>query len=579
MKIIALSLFGLSLSALAVAAPAPPRRLELGPCTSSGLPAEARCGTYEVFENRAARSGRKIPLRVAVLPATGPDRLPDPILYFAGGPGDGSISEGGFTAQALSQLRARRDFLFVDFRGTGESAGLFCPELQGAEGLQGFLDDFLPTAKVRACRDRLKQTADLSQYTTGNAIDDVDEIRAALGYGKANIMGGSYGTRAVLIYLRRHPDHVRTATMLGVVPTFDRSPLFFARSTQNALDGLVAICAADRGCAEAFPKLKEEIAAVLDRAAREPVSVELTDAQTAKPFTVKLARNGVAQTLRYMLYVPAASAQLPFAVHRAAQGDFKPLAESARTFGGNATSLADGFFLSVTCAEDVAFVKEAEIPAAVAGTFLGDFRIRGQQAACEGWPIAHLDETFLAPVVADVPSLLVSGQLDPVTPASDGEAVARSLRHSRHVVVPGGGHSLNGMTGQECLFGLMGKLIESGSVDGLDTSCVAKMQRPPFEVSAGEPEIQLSRAELAPLVGTYEAAKDGVTIQVEMVEDRLRATLAGESALLVPVSPVRFRLEGVPPGVALTFERKDGPAGSLTVSRPGRPDLIAVRKP
>jgi len=86
-----------------------------------------------------------------------------------------------------------------------------------------------------------------------------------------------------------------------------------------------------------------------------------------------------------------------------------------------------------------------------------------------------------------VPSLLISGQLDPVTPESDGAAVAGSLRHSRHVIVPGGGHGLNGMKGQECLFDLMGKLIESGSEEGLDTSCVAKMERPPFELSAGEP--------------------------------------------------------------------------------------------
>ncbi|HXO20125.1 MAG TPA: alpha/beta fold hydrolase [Thermoanaerobaculia bacterium] len=577
MKIVVpLTLLGLSLSSLAAAAP--PRHLELGPCSTPGLPADARCGTYEVFENRASGTGRKIPLRVAVLPARGPDRLSDPVLYFAGGPGGGSVEEGADFAVALPQLPARRDFLLVDFRGTGGSAGLFCTELQGSGGLQDFLDDFLPAAKVRACRDRLRQTADLAQYDTDNAIDDVDEIRGALGYGKANVMGESYGTRAVLIYLRRHPEHVRTATMLGVMPTFDREPLFFARTAQNALDGLVAACAADKACAAAFPKLKEEIAAILDRAARAPVSVQLTDPKTAKPFTVKLSRNGVAQALRYMLYGPAASAQLPFAIHRAAQGDFVPLAEAARNFASDALGVADGFFLSVTCAEDLPYVKEADVPAAVAGTFLGDFRIRRQQAACDGWPAAHLGEPFLAPVVADVPSFLISGQLDPVTPASDGAAVAASLRHSRHVIVPGGGHGMNGMKGQDCLFGLVGKLVESGSVDGLDTSCVAKMERPPFQVSGGEPAVALSRAELEPLVGTYSAEKEGFTLKIDLLEDRLRATLGGDATLLIPVSPTRFRLEGMP-GIVLTFARKDGPASSLTVSEPGRPDLIAVRKP
>src|SRR5436190_19556274 len=118
-----------------------PRRLELTSCQKPGMPAEALCGTYEVFENRAARTGRKIPLRVVVLPAKGPERLPDPIIYFAGGPGDASISEGLFMAQQLASLRAKRDVLLIDLRGTGESGGLFCPELQGSQGVQGFLDN------------------------------------------------------------------------------------------------------------------------------------------------------------------------------------------------------------------------------------------------------------------------------------------------------------------------------------------------------------------------------------------------------------------------------------------------------
>jgi pimeloyl-ACP methyl ester carboxylesterase len=573
--ILGLSLLGLTGRAMAAATPAPPH-LELAPCKAP-LPADARCGTYEVYENRAAKSGRKIALRVIVLPALGADRLPDPFVYFAGGPGDSSVQEGFFVGQELKALRQRRDFLLVDLRGTGESAPLLCPELQGAEGVQGFLDDFMPAAKVKVCRDRLEKTADLSQYTTDNAIDDVDEVRAALGYERVNIMGGSYGTRAVLVYLRRHPDRVRTAVLHGVVPTNDRAPLLFARNTQKALDGLIVECAGDPACAKAFPQLKEEIAAVLATAEKAPVRIGLTDAQTGKPLEVRLSRNAVAQTLRYMLYVPAAAAQLPLQVHLAAQGSFKPLAESARSFASNATSLSDGFYLSVTCSEDVAFIEDQEIPAAVAGTFLGDFRIRQQRAACEGWPITKLGDSFLAPVVSDVPSLVISGERDPATPASDGEAAARTLRHSRHVIIPDAGHGLEGMKGVECIDDLIVKLVESGSVDALDTSCAAKIERPAFALDAGAPEVKLSQTELEPFVGTY-AAKEGLAAKIDRIEGRLRLQLGGKAFLLVPISATRFRPEGLPDGYAIVFEKGDGPAPAATLVQPGAPEIRMVRQ-
>ncbi len=463
----------------AAAPPATPR-LTLGVCADPALPKDARCGTYEVFENRAARKGRKISLRVVVLPALDPDRRPDAIVAFGGGPGESSVEEGIYYSQMLAPLRRHRDFLLVDLRGTGSPGLLGCPELHD---VQGFLDHFIPADKVRACAERLRKVADLSQYTSDNAVDDVDEVRAALGYPQVNVMGGSYGTRTVLVYLRRHPDRVRTAILDGVVPTHDRAPLFFARSTQKALDGLIVECAGDAACARAFPHLKDEIAAVLARAEREPVRVALTDPKTGKPYEVRLARSGVAQTLRYMLYDPSAAAELPLRVHLAARGNWKPLAETASSFARIMSSFDNAYFFGVTCSEDVPFIRDAEIPAAVAGTFLGDFRIRRQRAACAGWPAVKVPESFLAPVVSDVPALVIAGERDPATPPSDGEEAARTLRHSRYVLIPDAGHGTDGFKGQECIDALYVKTVEDGSVDRLDTSCVAKMERPAFVLS------------------------------------------------------------------------------------------------
>jgi pimeloyl-ACP methyl ester carboxylesterase len=554
--------------------PAAPR-LTLGACTGPDLPKDARCGTYEVFENRAAGKGRRISLRVLVLPALGPDRRPDAVVYFAGGPGESAVEDAGFLSQELAPLRRHRDFLLVDARGTGGSASLDCSELHN---VQGFLDDFVPADKVRACSERLRKTADLSQYTTDNAVDDVDEVRAALGYPQVNIMGGSYGTRSVLVYLRRHPDRARTAILDAVVPTHDRAPLFFARSTQKALDGLVAECAGDASCARTFPHLQDEIAAVLAAAGRQPVRVRLTEAKTGKPYEVRLSRNGVAQTLRYMLYDPAAAAELPLWVHLAARGDWKPLAETGISSARGMSSLGNGYFFGVTCSEDVPFIREQEIPAAVAGTFLGDFRIRRQQAACAGWPAAKIPESFLAPVVSDVPSLVIAGERDPATPPSDGKEAARTLRHSKYVLIPDAGHSLGGFKGQECITALQTKTVEDGSVDRLDTSCVAKMERPAFVLSLGDPEVAVGRADLEALVGRY-AGKDEM-MKIDLLGERLRLEIGSKAFLLVPTAATRFRPEGEPAGYAVRFERKGkGAATAAVLVQPDQPDERLTRKP
>jgi len=453
----------------------------LRPCADPALPKDARCATYEVFENRAAKTGRKIPLRVAVVPALGKDRLPDPVVFFNGGPGNSSVRVARGLAQALAPLRQRRDILLVDFRGTGGSAPLECPELLGSGSVQEWLDSYRPSDKVRACHERLSRTVDLAQYTTDNAVDDVDEVRAALGYPRLNLAGSSYGSRAVLVYLRRHPESVRTALLEGVARTYDRGPLFFARTAQGALDALVAECAEDAGCAGAFPHLKDEVTAVFDRAGREPVTVGLVDSKTGEGREVRLSRSGVAQVVRYMLYESDWALEIPRLLHQAAQGDWKPLAEKAVAMAGLGRSQApDGYYLSITCSEDVPFIRDEEIAPAVAGTFLGDFRIRQQREACAAWNVPKVPAGYLEPVASDVPVLVVNHGRDPVTPASDGEEAARTLRHSRTILVPYAGHSTDGLEGTECLDALWVKLVEDGSADRLDTSCVAKIRRPAF---------------------------------------------------------------------------------------------------
>lgn len=557
-----------SLAALPLFASPPGLKLELKPCTTtSSLPPGSRCGTYEVWENRAARSGRKIPLRVAVIPALGPDRLPEALTFFNGGPGESNVGAAPEVLELFKALRQRRDILLVDFRGTGGSGGLFCPEMQGSTGAQGLLDSYYPPEKVKACAEHLAKGADFSQYTNDTTVDDVDEVRAALGYPRLDVYGGSGGSRTALIYLRRHPDKVRTATIAGVVPPDERGPFAMARHAQRALDGLIAECEADAACHGAFPRIRDEVAAVLRQAEKEPVAVTLTDGETGKPMDLRLTRSGVAQTLRYMLYRPLAASLLPLSVHLAAQGDWKLLGETAAHFasGRSFGTLADGYYLSLTCSEDLPLIREDEIPAAVQGTFLGDFRIRKQQAACAAWPVPPVDRKFMDPVVSGVPTLLISGERDPVTPPVSAERAARTLKNSLSIVVPDGGHGYFGIEGAiECVDSLMVRFIEAGTVKGLDTSCLGRGKRPEFALR-WDPEVVLPADELARLTGTYKERTSGLEMRIETAGNRLKL-LQGEypTTILMAISPTRFRVEGMGSSF-VDFQTTNGRGTALTV--------------
>src|SRR5690242_7882835 len=207
--------FRLGRSASAAFGAAP--RLSLQPCKLPRLKGDALCGTYEVLEDRAAKSGRTIKLKVVLLKALSNTPKPDAIFPLHGGPGAPAtqlveLVHGGI----LGPVRRDHDLVFVDQRGTGGSNPLICDVDDNPRELAGYFADILPRDKVRACREKLQTIADLRLYTTPIAMDDLDDVRSALGYDKINLLGLSYGTIAAQVYMRRHPEHVRAIFLVGV---------------------------------------------------------------------------------------------------------------------------------------------------------------------------------------------------------------------------------------------------------------------------------------------------------------------------------------------------------------------------
>ncbi|MDQ3919606.1 MAG: alpha/beta hydrolase, partial [Acidobacteriota bacterium] len=465
-------------AATARVAPASPRRrVELHPCAQPEMPKDFLCGQYEVFENRAAKAGRKIKLNLMVLPALSDTPAPDPVFYLAGGPGAGATTYA--KASFIHRLHRTRDVVLLDQRGTGESNPLVC-KFRGASGdMQSYFVDVLTPEAVRACRAELEKTADLRLYTTTIAMADLDEVRDALGYGKVNVYGGSYGSTTALAYLHFYPQHVRTVTVTGVAPLDLRLPLSFGKGVEHALERLFADCDADSQCHAAFPELRREFAAVVERFDKAPVTFDTLNPSTGQKQRVTMSRNGFAENIRLMLYHPNVMAALPLLIHQVYQQDYARFGAIAyQVFRATDSLIARGMQLSVVCAEDIPFITDADIKERLSGTFYGEAPARIYQKVCAEWPRGEVPAKFTEPVKSDVPVLMLSGELDPVTPPELATPLLRNLPNARQVVMHNATHN-----SYDCAEALARDFIERGTAQGLDTSCVEQIKRLPFVTS------------------------------------------------------------------------------------------------
>jgi len=223
----------------------PPAALELTPCEIEHpllhTVVAAECGVLTVAENPHVAGGRQIGLAVARVPAVSRRKEPDPLFVLAGGPGQAASEFYATVAPALARIRRERDIVLVDQRGTGRSNRLGCAE---GEELLYRAGQAEIAAATRGCLGDLGARAEVSWYTTSVAVQDLERVRAALGYERINLYGTSYGTRVAQHYLRRFPERVRAVILDGVVP----APLALgpevALDAERSLLDILARCAA-----------------------------------------------------------------------------------------------------------------------------------------------------------------------------------------------------------------------------------------------------------------------------------------------------------------------------------------------
>jgi pimeloyl-ACP methyl ester carboxylesterase len=447
------------------------------------------CGYVTVPEQHADPLGRTIDLAVAIIKSPQSNIQPDPLFMAQGGPGGSTIDTYAERLLTDSRLLTNRDIVLWDQRGTMYSKpNLYCSEYDQltADTIEKVLSKdqskTLEQQTVAACRQRLAgEGIDLSAFDSLENAADISDIRQALGYEKINLYGVSYGTLLAQHYMRQFPDSLRSVILDGVVPPQTNFNLNGAQTMNRSFEELFKACQKDLSCNKAYPDLEKVFYETVDKLNKTPARISLTDSNATPPVTYQHAvidgdtfMSGIFQ----MLYAGAIIPALPRVIFEAHQGkfDFFGRIFSQLVFD---RSMSYGMYYSVFCSEDGVFKPEdqnlnnlpPEIVAAEKDTpaqLLEDCRI---------WQVTPLGPSANQPVISDIPTLLLSGQFDPVTPPPYAQAVAANLSHSQSVVFPTGGHG-QAMEGT-CEDGMINAFLAAPQTP-VDTSCIQKQTQVAF---------------------------------------------------------------------------------------------------
>ncbi len=485
-------------------------RFEAATCPFSlpdGQTEHARCGFLSVPEDRAHPHARTLKLAVAVLRAPAPTSAADPIVYLSGGPGGPSLNGEMqvFGAQFASPLQSKRDLVFFDQRGTGLSQpGLYCPEVR-----KNFLDSLAQNepggsdadeanarrvSALLACREHLiADGTDLGAYNSAESAADIADLMPALGYGDYNLFGVSYGTRLALTAMRDRPQHLRSVVLDSTLPVQANANAERAPNFERALDTLFAGCKSDGACNAAFPQLEATFFDLVAKLNREPIVVEPKDPATGATGRVVVTGDRLMAGVWQALYDTSLLGILPFAIDSIAHGNSGILELLAESVVFRFNDFSDGMSQSVNCNEEIPFTTQrivtdanAEVRKQIVDGEVGTTNAAAAKRLldlCTAWGTPPPDARENEPVRSDIPTLVLAGEYDPVTPPAWGRLAASSLPHSYFFEFPGVGHGVMfaGNGRHACALAIFTAFLDDPSRQP-DGACIATL--PPLAFQA-----------------------------------------------------------------------------------------------
>jgi pimeloyl-ACP methyl ester carboxylesterase len=416
-----------------------------------------RCGSLIVSEDRHNPSSPTIRLAVAILTTPNAHPAADPILYLSGGPGESPLTDFAplFTPDGLNYYLGNRDLIIFDPRGTRYSQpSLDCPELR--DTTYGALSQNLTPEQYVAlyrrtlmhCHARLiKAGINLSLYTTAITAADVHDLIQTLGYQQVNLYGGSYGTRLALSVMRDFPQQIRSVVLDSTLPP--QVDLFTSvpASAMRSFNLLFTACAASAACNSKYPQLEQTFYVLINSLNGQPRTLQVQDTFTGRQYTVLLNGMRLVSLLFLSLYATDLLPQIPQAISTAHNGNTTLLTQFYNEVGFTEDAISRGMWYSVECNEDAPVVTVHDIDVAEQ-TFSPPiraadlFNLQGRFSVCQFWHVARASAEEKKPVVSTIPTLILEGEYDPITPPSNGELAAQTLSHSYPLLFPATGHGV-----------------------------------------------------------------------------------------------------------------------------------------
>ncbi|MCA9883833.1 MAG: alpha/beta hydrolase [Anaerolineae bacterium] len=486
------SVVGAQTSALSESTEWVPQFIEQDCALSAPYSYDMTCGVLRVPENRSNPKSHIIELAVAIIKTRTRSPHPDPIVYLVGGPG-GSIvrSVSDFFSLNMINFGRQRDVIFFDQRGTGLSQ----PRLQ-CEGvinvaLNALTEGYSAERELRrsqyasmlCSQQYLEMDVDISAYTTANSAADLNDLRLALGYDSWNLFGVSYGTRLALTAMRDYPEGIRSVVLDSVYPAQVNLFTDYLDNATRALDVLFAGCAANQTCSTDYPNLEATFVQLYNQLNADPQTVQLSS-YTGDDVSIVLSGDKLFDWVFSWLYNIENIENIPRWLSEIAAGDYDSAVRAGLRQELRVYNIDHGMYQAVQCHDEISFTTEADFTHMrdaypQYASLLSRMLMLNERVldVCRDWQPNPTDAIENDPIVSDIPTLLLSGEYDPITPPAWGQLAAETLSHSYFYEVPGVGHAV-------IFSSLCGRQIAADFIDNPDRSpahrCLQSAHPPEF---------------------------------------------------------------------------------------------------
>lgn len=560
--------FGLSPAGAQDAVP----RFEPSSCTFP-LPSSQNpeCGMLIVPENRTVNNGKTIKIAVAIIRSVNPSKAPEPIIYLEGGPGASSLKTISLQYDTVFKPFADQyDVILFDQRGIGLSEpALECPEVVDYNlstlDVQTSVGDFVTgyTGAMETCGERLASSGiDLSAYNSTENAADVNDLRTVLGYDKVNLYGTSYGTKLALTVMRDHPEGVRSVILDSVYPP-QVSILDSAKTAERSLNELFTSCAADTECNTAYPELEKVFYDLVNQLNAEPVHIQIPDTSTGQILDGVIDGDSFVGLVFQALYVADFIPMLPMQIYNVKNGEYGILTTLATLQVLQFNFISIGMNNAVQCKEEYPFDNAQSIKTILQNTRpeLRGFARRSmiEPAAldvCAAWKEGEVDPVDNKPVYSDIPTLVLSGQFDPITPPDYGRLAASTLSHGYFFEFSGVGHGV--IISDDCAYSMARAFLSDPNTTP-DAACMAQRSAIVFSNANAPVDANVTLVPFTnSILGITGVIPDGwkevaagtyarAATQIDQVAVAFQAVAGGTMQLFVPLLSNRFGVTDTTP--------------------------------